>query len=242
MHADGAFAEFVRVPAGNVVKLSQDQVPLPVGAFLDALGNAVHATQVADLAGSAVLITGFGPLGAMAAAIAEHCGARTVVVTDVSDHALETARRWAAARNFANLHAFNAASDPVALKRAVLDITDGVGVDIVLEMSGGPSAFNFGLDVAGAGATVSLLGIPAGGTLLVEEYARNIVFKGLRIHGIVGRRMYDTWHRMLGLLEGGLDVSWVVEKEYSSLDHVHDAMDCLERREALKVLLYTGAR
>ena len=82
-------------------------VPLRVGAFLDALGNAVHATQICDLAGKSVAITGFGPIGAMAAAIAEHSGASTVVVTDVSDHALETARRWAASRNFANLHAFN---------------------------------------------------------------------------------------------------------------------------------------
>ncbi|PYQ62617.1 MAG: hypothetical protein DMF58_01275 [Acidobacteria bacterium] len=106
LHDDGAFAEFVKVPASNVIKLGP-YVPLRVGAFLDALGNAVHASQVCDLAGATVAITGFGPIGAMAAAIAEHSGASTVVVTDVSDHALETARRWAAGRSFSNLHAFN---------------------------------------------------------------------------------------------------------------------------------------
>ena len=106
LHEDGAFAEFVKVPSANVVKLGR-YVPLRVGAFLDALGNAVHATSVCDMAGKSVAITGFGPIGAMAAAIAEHSGASIVVVTDVSDHALETARRWAASHNFANLHAFN---------------------------------------------------------------------------------------------------------------------------------------
>src|SRR5437763_14415120 len=99
LHEDGAFAEYVRVPASNVVKLGA-YVPLRVGAFLDALGNAVHATQICDLAGKSVAITGFGPIGAMAAAIGEHSGASIVVVADVSDHALEPARRWAANRHF----------------------------------------------------------------------------------------------------------------------------------------------
>src|SRR5438046_35636 len=91
-------------------KPKPDEMHIRVGAFLDALGNAVHATQITDLAGKSVAITGFGPIGAMAAAIAEHSGARTVIVTDVSDRALETARRWAASRNFANLHEFNVRS------------------------------------------------------------------------------------------------------------------------------------
>src|SRR6266498_4156830 len=106
LHEDGAFANFVKVPASNVIKLGP-YVPLRVGAFLDALGNAVHTTQVCDLAGKSVAITGFGPIGAMAAAIAEHAGASVVIVTDINDHALESARRWAASRDFANMHAFN---------------------------------------------------------------------------------------------------------------------------------------
>src|SRR5207237_5112848 len=139
---DGAFAEFVKVPASNVIKLGP-YVPLRVGAFLDALGNAVHASQVCDLAGATVAITGFGPIGAMAAAIAEHSGASTVVVTDVSDHALGTARRWAAGRSFANLHAFNVRTMAAEeVKREVDAVTDGEGVDVVLEMSGAPPAIN----------------------------------------------------------------------------------------------------
>src|SRR5258705_6965950 len=126
LHEDGAFAEFVKVPSANVVKLAPF-VPLRVGAFLDALGNAVHATQICDMAGKSVAITGFGPIGAMAAAIAEHSGAAVVIVTDVSDTALETARRWAASRDFFNLHAFNVrATPPGEVKKAIAILTDGV--------------------------------------------------------------------------------------------------------------------
>src|SRR6478672_192549 len=143
---DGAFAEFVKVPASNVIKLGP-YVPLRVGAFLDALGNAVHTTQVCDLAGKSVMITGFGPIGAMAAAICEHSGASTVIVTDVSDNALETARRWAASRNFTRFHAFNVrTTDPKDVKKAIEAITGGVGVDFVAEMSGSSAAINFALD------------------------------------------------------------------------------------------------
>src|SRR6185503_6641018 len=140
LHEDGAFAEYVKVPASNVVKLPP-YVPLRVGAFLDALGNAVHTTQVVDLAGKSVAITGFGPIGAMTAAIAEHSGASVVIVTDVSDHALETARRWAASRDFSNFHAFNVrTTNPADVKRAINQITEDVGVDVVCEMSGSSAA------------------------------------------------------------------------------------------------------
>src|SRR5207244_10125909 len=105
-------------------------VPLRVGAFLDALGNAVHTTQVCDLAGKSVAITGFGPIGAMAAAIAEHAGASVVIVTDINDHALETARRSAASRDFENLHELNVRTTPAAeVKKAIDAITEGAGVD-----------------------------------------------------------------------------------------------------------------
>src|SRR5512138_1822138 len=191
LHEDGAFAEFVKVPASNVIKLGP-YVPLRVGAFLDALGNAVHTTQVVDLAGKAVAITGFGPIGAMAAAIAEHSGASLVVVTDVSDHALETARRWAAGRNFANMHAFNVrTTDPAEVKKAIDALTDGVGIDVVLEMSGSSAAINFALEVVRMGGLLSLLGLPAGESVTITDYAKNLVFKGVTLYGIIGRRMYS---------------------------------------------------
>ena len=238
LHEDGAFAEFVKVPAANVVKLPP-YVPLRVGAFLDALGNAVHTTQVVDLAGKSVAITGFGPIGAMSAAIAEHSGASVVIVTDVSDHALETARRWAASRNFANMHAFNVrTTNPADVKKAIETLTEGVGVDVVCEMSGSAAAINFGLDIVRMGGTVSLLGLPAGHAVTIEEYTRNIVFKGVTIHGIIGRRMYSTWQRMLALLRSGLDVEWVVQATFDSLHDFHEGLGRFDRHEALKVVFF----
>jgi threonine 3-dehydrogenase len=238
LHGDGAFAEFVKVPASNVIKLGP-YVPLRVGAFLDALGNAVHSTQLIDLAGKSVAITGFGPIGAMAAAIAEHSGASTVVVTDVSDHALETARRWAATRSFANLHAFNVkTSEPGSVKKAIDAITDGLGVDVVLEMSGSPAAINFGLEIVRMGGFLSLLGLPAGHSVNIEDYTRNVIFKGVTMQGIIGRRMYSTWQRMLALLQSGLDVEWVVQATYDSLDSFHDGVGKFDRHEALKVVFF----
>ena len=235
---DGCYAEFVKVPASNVIKLGA-YVPLRVGAFLDALGNAIHCTQVIDMAGKSVAITGFGPIGAMAAAIAEHCGASLVVVTDVSDQALETARRWAAGRKFTNLHAFNVRSTEAAeVKRAIDALTGGVGVDVVLEMSGSPAAINFGLDIVRMGGFLSLLGLPAGHAVTINDYTKNVIFKGVTLQGIIGRQMYSTWQRMLALLQSGLDVEWVVQATFDSLDDFHEGMGRFDRHEALKVVFF----
>ena len=235
---DGCYAEFVKVPASNVIKLGA-YVPLRVGAFLDALGNAIHCTQVIDMAGKSVAITGFGPIGAMAAAIAEHCGASLVVVTDVSDQALETARRWAAGRKFSNLHAFNVRSTETAeVKRAIDALTGGVGVDVVLEMSGSPAAINFGLDIVRMGGFLSLLGLPAGHAVTINDYTKNVIFKGVTLQGIIGRQMYSTWQRMLALLQSGLDVEWVVQATFDSLDDFHEGMGRFDRHEALKVVFF----
>jgi len=238
LHEDGCFAEFVKVPASNVVKLPS-YVPPRVGAFLDALGNAVHTTQVVDLVGKSVAITGFGPIGAMSAAIAEHSGAAVVIVTDINDHALETARRWAASRNFANLHAFNVrTSDPQEVKRAIDLITDDVGVDVVLEMSGAPSAINLALDLVRMGGMLSLLGLPAGHSVTINDYTRNVIFKGVTMQGIIGRRMYGTWQRMLALLKSGLNVEWIVQAAYDSLNDFHEGVARFDRHEALKVVFF----
>ena len=235
---DGSFAEFVTVPASNVIKLGP-YVPLRVGAFLDALGNAVHTTQVCDLAGKSVAITGFGPIGAMAAAIAEHCGASTVIVTDVSDAALETARRWAAGRGFANLHAFNVRTkDPKVVKKSIEAITEGVGVDFVAEMSGSSAAINFALEIVRMGGFLSLLGLPAGHSVTIADYTRNVIFKGITMQGIIGRRMYSTWQRMLSLLKSGLDVEWVVQATFDSLQEFHEGMERFDRHETLKVVFF----
>ena len=238
LHENGSFAEYVKVPAVNVITLDPRYVPLHVGAFLDALGNAVHSTQVVDLAGKSVAVTGFGPIGAMAAAIAEHSGASMVIVTDVSDHSLESARRWAASKKLSNFHAFNVRSaDPTDVREFILNETDG-GVDVVLEMSGAPTAINFGLDIVRMGGFVSLLGLPAGHSLTIQDYTRNVIFKGITLQGIIGRRMYDTWQRTLALLQSGLDVEWVVQARFDSLQNFHEGMSQFDRHEALKVVFF----
>ncbi len=235
---DGAFAEFVKVPSSNVIKLPKF-IPPRVGAFLDALGNAVHTTQVIDLAGKSVAITGFGPIGAMSAAIAQHSGASLVIVTDVSDHALETARRWAASHDLENFHAFNVrTTDPAEVKRAIDQLTDGVGVDVVCEMSGSSAAINFGLDIVRMGGTMSLLGLPAGHSVTINDYTKNVIFKGVTMHGIIGRRMYSTWQRMLGMLRSGLDVEWIVQATFDSLQDFHEGIAKFDRHEALKVVFF----
>jgi threonine 3-dehydrogenase len=186
-----------------------------------------------------VAITGFGPIGAMSAAIAEHNGASVVIVTDVSDHALETARRWAASRNFDNLHTFNVrTTEPSVVKQAVEALTGGAGVDVVCEMSGSGAAINFGLDIVRMGGTLSLLGLPAGHSVTIDDYTRNVIFKGVTMHGIIGRRMYSTWQRMLGMLRAGLDVAWVVQATYDSLRDFHDGIAKFDRHEALKVVFF----
>jgi threonine 3-dehydrogenase len=238
LHEDGAYAEFVKVPASNVIKLDPRFVPIHVGAFLDALGNAVHTTQVMDLAGKSVAITGFGPIGAMAAAIAEHSGASHVIVTDVSENALETARRWAANCGYNNLHTFNVKGvDARELQEVIRKETDG-GVDVVLEMSGSTAALNFGLEIVRRGGFLSLLGLPSGHSLTIDDYTRNVIFKGVTMQGIIGRRMYSTWQRMLALLQSGLDVSWVVQAKYDSLESFHEGIARFDRHEALKVVFF----
>ena len=241
LHGDGAFAEFVKVPAANVIRLDPRYVPLRVGAFLDALGNAVHTTQVVDMAGKSVAITGFGPIGAMAAAIAEHSGASRIIVTDVSDAALETAREWATRKGFPHLSAYNVRSASDEMRQQIRDETDG-GVDVVLEMSGAAAAINFGLDIVRMGGFLSLLGLPSGHSLTIDNYTRNVIFKGVTLQGIIGRRMYSTWQRMLSLLRGGLDVEWIVQAEFEGLEQFHDGMKKFDRHEALKVVFFPEGR
>lgn len=240
LHDDGAFAEFVRVPATNVIPLNPNVIPPHVGAFLDALGNAVHTTQVTDLAGASVLISGFGPIGAMAAAIAEHTGASRILVSDISDHALQTAKTWAETKGFVNLTTFNPRDRDAAEIAAEMREISGGGVDVVLEMSGAPSAINLSLDAVRMGGFLSLLGLPSGSSVTLDRYTENVIFKGVTLKGIIGRRMYDTWQRMLSLLEGGLDVEWIVQARVDSLEGFHEGMQKFDRAEALKVVIFPG--
>jgi threonine 3-dehydrogenase len=240
VHGDGCFAQYVVVPAFNVVPLEREVVPVRVGAFLDALGNAVHTTQVADLSGKSVAVLGYGPIGAMCAEIARISGAARIAITEVNTHAAAHARRWAASRNLSNVSVLNLSrtKDPVGSLRQAL----GGGADVVLELSGAEPSINLGLAAARRGATISLLGLPRGKAVSIHDYTNDFIFKGLTLHAVIGRRVFDTWIKMLDLLRAGLRVEDLVTNEFDGLDRFHEAMELLENRHAMKVVFYPNGR
>ena len=194
----GAFAEYVRIPAFNIVPLPDD-VDDELGAILDPLGNAVHTALAFDLVGEDVLIAGAGPIGIMAAAIARHVGARHVVITDVNALRLKLATEVAAVT-------------PVDVSRQNLgDVMTRLGMkegfDIGLEMSGSPAAFDQMVEHMVVGGRIAMLGIPSRPAPV--DWTR-IVFKLLTIKGIYGREMFETWHKMIAMLQSGLDVRKVI--------------------------------
>ena len=202
----GAFAQYVRIPAFNIVPLPDD-VDDELGAILDPLGNAVHTALAFDLVGEDVLIAGAGPIGIMAGAIARHVGARHVVITDVNPLRLRLAREVAAVT-------------PVDVsKEKLADVMAGLGMkegfDIGLEMSGAPSAFDQMVEHMVVGGHIAMLGIPSRPAPV--DWTK-IVFKLLTIRGIYGREMFETWHKMIAMLQSGLDVRKVITHRLSARD------------------------
>jgi threonine 3-dehydrogenase len=198
VHRDGAFADYLSLPASNAFKLPAS-LPNEIAAFLDPLGNAVHTALSFDLVGEDVLITGAGPIGIMAAATCKHVGARYVVVTDVNDFRLELARKCGADR------IVNVLRDDVRDAMSDLGMTEGF--DVALEMSGSASAFRTLLATMNHGGKVALLGIPAGEVAIDWN---QVIFKGLVIKGVYGREMFDTWYKMVAMLQSGLDIQPVL--------------------------------
>lgn len=241
LHGDGCFAHYVAVPASNVIHLERS-VPPRIGAFLDALGNAVHTTQVADLSGRSVAVLGFGPIGAMCASIAELSGASRIYVTDVSDAALAMAASWKERRGLDGVRIFDLRkAAPSDLLATVRDETYG-GVDVVLELSGAESAINLGLEMVKNGGFLSLLGLTKGNDVTIAGYSKNVIFKGVTLKGIIGRQMYGTWYKMLDLLKSGLDVGYVVTHEYEDLGRFHEALELLNGGKAMKIVFYPHGR
>jgi threonine 3-dehydrogenase len=194
----GCFAEYIAIPAVNAYPLPK-HVSDDVAAFLDPLGNATHTALSFDLVGEDVLITGAGPIGIMAVAVAKHAGARHVVITDVNDYRLDLARKMGATR------AVNVAQQQLA--DVVRELGMKEGFDVGLEMSGNPQAFRTLIDSMVNGGKVALLGIPPKDTAIDWN---KVIFKGLFIKGIYGREMFETWYKMIAMLESGLDVSPVL--------------------------------
>ncbi len=240
LDGDGCFAQYVKVPADNVVPLDRNVVPPKVGAFLDALGNAVHTTQVADLSGRSVAVLGFGPIGAFCAEIARISGASSIAITDVNEHAIAEAKRWAKDRGARNVTAIDLRAEvqPAAALRDAL----GGAADVVLELSGAEASINLGLEVVCPGGWISLLGLPKGNAVTISNYSRDLIYKGVTMKAIIGRQVFATWVKMLDLLRAGLKVDDFVSHEFEGLDRFHEAQTLLASREAMKVVFYPNGK
>jgi threonine 3-dehydrogenase len=224
---DGAFAEFVKIPATNIWKLDA-AIPEHYGAILDPLGNAVHTVLAGPVAGQTVLVTGCGPIGLMAIAVAKACGSSTVFATETNEK-----RRTMAKKMGADVVLNPAAEDAVA---RILAETDGTGVDALLEMSGNPAAIQQGFKALRAGGRASLLGIPTENVPL--DLVTDVIFKGATVQGIYGRRMYETWVQMTALLKAGRLNLEPLFGERTSLDKFESAFTLLQSGLAGKILLY----
>ncbi len=224
---DGAFAEFVKIPASNIWKLDP-AIPEHYGAILDPLGNAVHTVLAGPIAGQTVLVTGCGPIGLMSIAVAKACGSSTVFATETNEQ-----RRAMATKMGADLVLNPAEIDAVA---RITSETNETGVDVLLEMSGNPSAIQQGFRSLRAGGRASLLGIPTEAVPL--DLVNDVIFKGATVQGIYGRRMYETWVQMTALLKAQRLNLEPLFGERSSLEKFENAFAMLQGGLAGKILLY----
>lgn len=203
----GAFAEYLCIPATNVIPVSEE-IPDDIVSFFDAYGNATHTALMFETVGEDVLITGAGPIGMMAAAICRHCGARRVVVTDINDYRLDLAKRMGAT------HIANVSRDKLSDVMANANIKEGF--DVGLEMSGNGAALNQMLSTMRNGGRVALLGIAGPGTVIDWN---DVIFKGLTLQGIYGRKMYETWYKMVAMIQAGLDLSPIITHRFNYRDY-----------------------
>ena len=222
---NGAFAEYIAMPATNVLPLNG--IPTTVGAVMDPMGNAFHTVLTADVPGSTVLVVGCGPIGCFAVGIARAAGAARVIASDVNAKRLELARRMGAHRTV------NPATEDVV--RAVLEETGGEGADVVCEMSGVPSALHQAFAAVRLGGRVQLLGLPKGQVPI--DFATEIIFKGITVYGVIGRRMYETWHQMRRYLTAGLlDPTPVITHKFP-LTKIDEALAAIRSGDAGKIIL-----
>jgi threonine 3-dehydrogenase len=227
---DGAFAEYVAMPAGNVMPLNG--IPTTTGAIMDPLGNAFHTTLTGEaVSGSTVLVLGCGPIGCFAVGIARAAGAANVIASDINPRRLELARRMGA---HALLHS---AKDDVPAR--VAELTEGEGADLVCEMSGHPEAVRQAFACVRLGGRINLLGLPKGEVAL--RLSNDLIFKGVTVYGVIGRRMFETWHQMQRFLSSGLlDPTPVVTHTFP-LERINDALEAIRSGAAGKVILAIGS-
>jgi threonine 3-dehydrogenase len=220
---DGCFAEYIAMPATNVWHLD-DKTSFDIGGIHDPMGNAFHTALTADIPGATVLVTGCGPIGLFAIGICAAAGASRIVASDVNQTRLALAKKMGA-------------HDVVTPDRAssvVRQHTGNLGVDVVLEMSGVPSAIHQAFELVRVGGRVQMLGIPA--KPMEVNFATEVIFKGITVYGVVGRRMYDTWHQMSRFLRSGqFDPSPVITHRFP-LEGFDEAIRAIKTGEAGKVI------
>jgi len=224
VNRDGCFAEYVSVPASNAWHV-HESIPDEVAAIFDPYGNATHTALSFDMVGEDVIITGAGPIGCMAAAIARHVGARNVVITDVNDYRLELARKLGASR-------------PVNVTREKLeDVVRELGMvggfDVGMEMSGSPQAFEQMLANMYNGGRIALLGILPNGAGIDWD---KVIFKGLFLKGIYGREMFETWYKMKTMLQSGLAIEPIITHRFP-IDEFQKGFDVMRSGQSGKVVL-----
>ncbi len=222
---DGAFAEYIVMPATNVLPL--DGIPTTIGAVMDPMGNAFHTVLTADIPGSTVFVVGCGPIGCFAVGIARAAGAAKVIASDVNATRLALARRMGAHVTI------DAGRDDVV--QAVLAETGGEGADVVCEMSGVPSALHQAFAAVRLGGRVQLLGIPK--EQVPIDFATEIIFKGITVYGVIGRKMYDTWHQMRRYLTAGLLDPRPVLTHQFPLAKIDEALAAIRSGDAGKIIL-----
>ncbi len=224
VNREGSFAEYLVIPAYNAFKLP-DEISDDLAAVFDPFGNAVHTALSFDLVGEDVLITGAGPIGIMAAAVAKHVGARHVVITDVNEYRLDLARKMGATR------AVDVSKENLNDVMKALGMTEGF--DIGMEMSGVAAAFTSMLASMNNGGKIAMLGIP--GQDMAIDWSQ-VIFKGLTIKGIYGREMFETWYKMASLIQSGLDISPIITHQFA-IDDFQQGFDIMRSGQSGKVIL-----
>ncbi|MBK7473018.1 MAG: L-threonine 3-dehydrogenase [Betaproteobacteria bacterium] len=224
----GAFAEYLVIPAENAFPIPDD-IPDDIAAILDPFGNATHTALSFDMVGEDVLITGAGPIGIMAAAIARHVGARHVVITDMNPYRLALAQKMGATRTV-NV-------ERESLPEVMREIGMVEGFDVGLEMSGVPSAFRQMLETMNHGGKIALLGIPPSDTAIDWN---QVIFKGLIIKGVYGREMYETWYKMIAMVQGGLDLMPMITHRLPVADFL-EGFETMASGQSGKVVLSWAA-
>jgi threonine 3-dehydrogenase len=244
IHENGSFTSFLTVPADNIVLFGKEEIPPDIIAFMDAIGNATHTVQAANVRGKRVAVLGCGVQGLMAIAVAKFAGADKIYATDVSHgnftHDKLVSSRFRLAGLYGADECFDVSidSEQERFYQTVLDATEGAGVDAVLEMSGNYKAYDDGFKVVRMGGMMALLGIPGG--KMIVDFSKDVIFRGVTVHGVIGRRVFSTWDMMRTILRGGLAHKFIETGFITHdipLESVVSGIEAIANGDGLKVLL-----